>query len=79
MNTQIILTKVLEIEMHVFEHHSKRLDGNPFQSHDVWVMQIVEESYFFIEELLFFLIEHLQHFFNDNGTGAPNENIVQNH
>ena len=60
---QIIITKVLEIKIHVFEHHSKRLDGNAFQSHNVWVMHIVES----LLHRRAFLDRARAAFFNDNG------------
>ena len=66
MCTQIIVTKVLEIKIAVFEYHGKWLEGNPFQSHNIWMIQVVEKLNFFIEKLLLFLIKDLQHFLDKN-------------
>ena len=49
---QTIATKVLEIEIGVFEHHGKWLEGNPFQLHNIWMIQVIKEFNFFIEKLL---------------------------
>ena len=64
--TQIIVTKVLEIKIDVFEYHGKWLEGNPFQSHNIWMMQVVEKLNIFIEKLFLFLIKDLQHFLDKN-------------
>ena len=66
MYTQTIATKVLEIKIDVLEHHGKWLEGNPFQSYNIWMIQVVKESNFFIEKLLLLFIKDLQHFLDDH-------------
>ena len=66
MYTQTIATKVTEIEIDVFEHHGKRREGNPFQSHNIWMIQVVKEFNFFIEKLFLLYINDLQHFLDDH-------------
>ena len=51
MCTQIIVTKLLEIIIDVFEYHGKWLEGNPFRSHNIWMIQVVEKFNFLIEDL----------------------------
>ena len=66
MYMQTIATKVLEIEIDVLEHNGKGLEGNPFQLHNIWMIQVIKEFNFFIEKLLLLFIKDLQHFLDDH-------------